>query len=118
VFIHTKNEIGGIAEADICASATQHCAQPNTLIHAARAPANSPDVLPVCRIVARSGGDSLITHKNWRRLIAAVKSALDVFRTRTVYSYMVARANYTVAGLKYRVLTDVLYKHSDFEHRA
>jgi hypothetical protein len=46
--------------------------------------------------------------------MAAVKSALDVFRTRTVYSYMVARANYAGAGLKYRVLTDVLYKHSDF----
>lgn len=85
-----KNKTGGITEAAICGKARRTCAQPDTLMHT---PAR----------------------KNWRRLAAAVQSALEVFRTRTVYSYMVARADYGAAALKYRVLTDVLYSRNHFE---
>ena len=53
--------------------------------------------------------------RNWQRLAAAVQEALRVFRTRTVYSYMVARADYGAVALKYRVLTDVLYSRDYFE---
>lgn len=82
----TKNKAGAITEAAICAKARQSCAQPDTLMHA---PA----------------------HENWQRLAAAVQRALEVFRTRTVYSYLVAKADYGAAALKYRVLTGVLYGH-------
>lgn len=85
-------------------------------MHAARAPENSPNVPPACSNVARSQGDLCTPDKNWLRLVAAVQSAFDVFRTRTVYSYMIARANYAAAGLKYGVLTDVLYKHGHFSN--
>ena len=86
-----RNKTGGIAEAGICANSAKACAQLDTLIDAA-----------------------LAARKNWRRLVAAVQGALSVFRTRTVYSYMVARADYSAVGLKYKVLTDVLYRHNDF----
>lgn len=100
VLIHTNNEIGGIAEAAICGNFTRSCAQPNTLMHAACAPEESLNTALPC--------------KNWQRLAAAVHSALDVFRTRTVFSYIVAKADYAAGGLKYKVLTDVLYRRNYF----
>ena len=87
-----KNKTGGIREAAICAKARRTCAQSDTLMHT---PA----------------------HENWQRLAAAVQSALEVFRTRTVYSYLVAKADYGAAALKYRVLADVLYGHGHVSAR-
>lgn len=83
-------------------------------MNAAGAPDHSLSAPLAPHNVVQSELDLRPAHKNWQRLLAAVHRAIDVFRTRTVYSYMVAKANYGAVGLKYRVLTDVLYGHDDF----
>jgi hypothetical protein len=80
-------------------------------MHAACAPGHRLQAPLAAHSVGPFALGSRPAHKNWQRLAAALQSALEVFRTRTVYSYLVAKADYGAAAVKYRVLTDVLYGH-------
>lgn len=80
-----------------------------------RAPEHGLNAWATCTHVAQSQLDMRPAYRNWQRLASTVQSAFDVFRTRTIYSHMIAKADYGAVGLKYKVLTDVLYRRDYFE---